>query len=174
MQLGELLKAAGYPASEAYVTLEVGGICADSRRVRQGDVFVALSGLHYDGHCYIAEALARGALFVVSERFLMGVPLLVVESTREALSRLFDAWYGHPTKDICLIGITGPNGKTSTAAMLAALIFLLMFFNYFYLKFAVRKIKNIKSEYASCGKQEIMKHIAEAGRPSLFSGLALG
>ena len=61
-----------------------------------------------------------------------------------------------------------------TAAMLAALIFLLMFFNYFYLKFAVRKIKNIKSEYASCGKQEIMKRIAEAGRPSLFSGVVFG
>ena len=60
------------------------------------------------------------------------------------------------------------------SAIMAALIFVLMFFNYFYFRFAIKKIKGVKSEYASCSRQEIIRHIAEAGRPSLFSGLAFG
>lgn len=62
----------------------------------------------------------------------------------------------------------------ATTVVLAVLVFVLMFFNYFYFRFCIKRIKEVKSEYASCSKQEILRHIAEAGRPSLFSGLAFG
>lgn len=122
MLLNELLAAAGYRQAESFADRLVRGICADSRRVREGEIFVALSGLHHDGHQHISEALARGAVLIVSERYVTGAPLLVVDSTRAALARLFDAWYGHPARGMSLIGITGTNGKTSTAAMLAAIL----------------------------------------------------
>lgn len=122
MLLGELLKSAGYYIQAPLAQREVVGICTDSRRVRQGEIFVALSGLCHDGHLHVGEALSRGAVLIVSERPVSGAPILVVESTRVALSRLFDAWYGHPAKGLWLIGITGTNGKTSTAAMLAAIL----------------------------------------------------
>ncbi|MBP3921461.1 MAG: hypothetical protein J6D27_00680 [Ruminiclostridium sp.] len=62
----------------------------------------------------------------------------------------------------------------SSAAMLAILVFVLMFFNFFYFRFAVKKIKNVKSENASYSRREVLHRISEAGRPSLFSGLAFG
>jgi Na+-driven multidrug efflux pump len=58
--------------------------------------------------------------------------------------------------------------------MMAVLIFLLMFFNFFYYRFAVKRIKDIKSESASLSRREVLSRISEAGRPSLFSGLAFG
>lgn len=122
MLVNELLKSAGYRVEEALGQRETVGICTDSRRVRQGEIFVALSGLSHDGHLHVGEALSRGAVLIVSERHMSGAPVLVVESTRVALARLFDAWYGHPARGLCMIGITGTNGKTSTAAMLAAIL----------------------------------------------------
>lgn len=61
-----------------------------------------------------------------------------------------------------------------SALMLAIFVFVLMFFNFFYYRFAVKKIKDIKSEYASVSRREVLLRISEAGRPSLFSGLAFG
>ncbi len=122
MLLKDLLTSAGYAVDEKTGEIEIKGIATDSRRVRQGDLFVAIKGLSADGFLHISEALARGASFVVAERRAMGVPTLVVENAREALARLFDAWYDHPARGMSLIGITGTNGKTSTAAMLAAIL----------------------------------------------------
>lgn len=122
MLLRDLLLSAGYCADIADGEIEISGITADSRRVKRGEVFVAIKGLSEDGFLHIGEALARGAAFVVAERRAMGVPMLVVENARAALARLFDAWYGHPARELSLIGITGTNGKTSTAAMLVSIL----------------------------------------------------
>ncbi len=122
MLLKNLLISAGYEADEKIGDIEIFGITSDSRRVKKGDLFVAIKGLSEDGFSYIGEALSRGAVFVVSERRALGVMSLVVKNAREALARLFDAWYGHPARDMTLVGITGTNGKTSTAAMLAAIL----------------------------------------------------
>ena len=122
MRINDLLTSAGYVVDEKYVDIEVGGIASDSRRVRSGDLFVAIKGLTDDGFNHISEALSRGAVFVIAERRVVGVPSLVVENARKALACLFDAWYGHPARNMHLIGITGTNGKTSTAAMLAAIL----------------------------------------------------
>ncbi len=121
MLLKDLLMAAGYDGA-AFENVEVSGITADSRCVQRGFVFVAVKGLSHDGFSYIGEALSRGAVLVVAQKRAMGVPTLVVDSARAALARLLDAWYGHPAKDMQLIGITGTNGKTSTAAMLVSIL----------------------------------------------------
>ena len=102
--------------------MEITGICSDSRHVAEGNLFVALRGLHSDGAAHVGEAVARGASFVVSERPVTGVPFLAVPDARRALALLWDAWYGHPARGMTLIGITGTNGKTSTAFMLAAIL----------------------------------------------------
>ncbi len=120
MKLKELLQEAGLPLPECerMWEREITGISSDSRTVRHGEVFVALCGLRCDATAFVSEALSKGAAFVIAERPLEGRNTMRVANAREALARLFDAWYGHPTRDITLIGITGTNGKTSTATML--------------------------------------------------------
>ncbi len=120
MKLGKLLREAGLSdeLKKDLAEYEITGICSDSRRVRAGEIFVALRGLHYDGARFVAQALGRGAAFVLCEQPLEGKNTMVVEDARAALAKLLDAWYGHPARELSLIGITGTNGKTSTAYML--------------------------------------------------------
>lgn len=123
MKLKELLEAAGLPSCcEKMADYEITGVVSHSRAVKKGNLFVALRGVNCDGTQYVADAFLRGAAFVISERALEGERTLMVENARVALSRLCDAWYGHPTASLSLIGITGTNGKTSTATMLAHIL----------------------------------------------------
>ena len=119
MKLGELCIEAGIALSipNMYDT-EITGVCSDTRALKKGNLFVAMRGLHCDGAQFAAKALSLGACAIVAERSLEGIETVVVPNAREALSRLLDAWYGHPTREMKLIGITGTNGKTSTALML--------------------------------------------------------
>jgi UDP-N-acetylmuramoyl-L-alanyl-D-glutamate--2,6-diaminopimelate ligase len=104
----------------------VSGVAYDSRKVMAGDLFVAVPGLRQDGRRYIEDALARGAAAVVLEwpDLLEGkaVPRVLVPSSREALARLADAYFGHPSGDLTVIGITGTNGKTTTSYLVDALL----------------------------------------------------
>ncbi|HZP37913.1 MAG TPA: UDP-N-acetylmuramoyl-L-alanyl-D-glutamate--2,6-diaminopimelate ligase [Methylomirabilota bacterium] len=104
----------------------VTGLAYDSRKATPGSLFVAIPGFKQDGRRFAADALGRGAAVVVAEG---GDPLpgsaaarVVVRSSREALARLADAYHGHPSRRLTVIGITGTNGKTTTSLLVEALL----------------------------------------------------
>jgi UDP-N-acetylmuramoyl-L-alanyl-D-glutamate--2,6-diaminopimelate ligase len=104
----------------------VSGVAYDSRRVQPGELFVAVPGLKQDGRRFVEEALTRGAAAVVLERpdVLEGrsTGRVLVPSSREALARLADAYFGHPSGALTVVGITGTNGKTTTSYLVDALL----------------------------------------------------
>src|SRR6202163_1924843 len=102
----------------------VTGIAYDSRRVERGNVFVALQGLQADGAAFAQQAIERGAVAVVSERPAAShapVAWVLVEDARLALAVLAAAFYRHPSADMQVVGITGTNGKTTTAYLVASI-----------------------------------------------------
>ena len=100
------------------------GVAYDSRSVARGHVFVALKGQRSDGAAYAAQAVAAGAAAVVAEvppGSPAGVPWLVVPDARLALARLAAEYFQHPSRDLRVVGITGTNGKTTIAYLIAAI-----------------------------------------------------
>jgi len=95
-------------------------IVSDSRQVTPGALFVAYRGVGDDGHCFIPDAVARGAAAIVGEQALPGLllPYIQVVDGRAALAWLNAAWYGNPSRSMALVGITGTDGKTTTANVL--------------------------------------------------------
>jgi UDP-N-acetylmuramoyl-L-alanyl-D-glutamate--2,6-diaminopimelate ligase len=103
----------------------VSGVTADSRRVERGDCFVAVPGFKQDARRFIPDAVGRGAAVIVTEGepvAAVSAPQIVVPSARRALAALAGAWYGHPSRDLTLVGITGTNGKTTTSYLVDALL----------------------------------------------------
>jgi len=108
------IKPAHLPAENIPIT----GLSADSRAVQPGFLFIAWQGKAADGHAYIPEALTRGAVALLTEKPLpdpVPVPVIVVSNARIAYSYLSSAWFGHPAHRLTIVGITGTNGKSSTA-----------------------------------------------------------
>ncbi|MDQ0270338.1 UDP-N-acetylmuramoyl-L-alanyl-D-glutamate--2,6-diaminopimelate ligase [Cytobacillus purgationiresistens] len=96
--------------------LEITSIENDNRKVVEGSLFVCIKGYTVDGHNFAASAIEKGAVAVIAERDLnLPVPVIVVKSTRRAMALLADAFYGHPSQKMHLIGVTGTNGKTTTS-----------------------------------------------------------
>ncbi len=109
----------GTGAGQVDVTLK--GVSHDSRRVNEGDVFVALRGDTQDGHDFVTEAVSRGAVAVICERPLpQPVPQIVVPDGRPALARAAAEVYGNPSHHLRLVGVTGTNGKTTVVHMIEA------------------------------------------------------
>ncbi|KAG1362635.1 UDP-N-acetylmuramoyl-L-alanyl-D-glutamate--2,6-diaminopimelate ligase MurE, chloroplastic-like [Cocos nucifera] len=128
LTLAELIDESGVVPVSVYGDMEVliSGIQNDSRKVMPGNVFVCCAGYKTDGHCFVAEAMERGAVAVVASREL-GIneklackALLVMEDTNSVLPVLAATFYGHPSKSLSVIGITGTNGKTTTAHLVRA------------------------------------------------------
>lgn len=99
----------------------VTGISVDSRTTSSGDLFIALDGRE-DGARYAAEAVSRGAVAVVSEKALLGLPNILVEDTRLEYARLSAAFYGNPSERLKMIAVVGTNGKTTTAVLIYRLL----------------------------------------------------
>ncbi len=99
---------------------EITGVTEDSRRIQPGMVFVAYAGGSADGHAFIPQAVKAGAAAVVGERESapLAVPYLRVDDSRAALGLLAAAWSGFPSRSLVLIGVTGTDGKTTTASLI--------------------------------------------------------
>jgi UDP-N-acetylmuramoyl-L-alanyl-D-glutamate--2,6-diaminopimelate ligase len=103
--------------------IEITGLAYDSRQVRVGTLFFCITGYERDGHDFAAAAVAGGAAALVVERPLgLGVPELLVESSRASMGSLAARFYGEPTSELRVIGVTGTNGKTTTAHLVRALL----------------------------------------------------
>ena len=104
----------------------VTGITQDSRNVEPGDILCCVRGESFDGHQFIGEAVSRGAVAVlvehIDESIDSSVAQIVVTDVRPVLGRVASAAFRHPASSVKMVGITGTNGKTSTAAILGTLI----------------------------------------------------
>ena len=105
MKLKQIIQNAEVNILHGSADTEITGICSDSRKVTPGSLFFAVKGCASDGHAYIPQALEKGAV-------------AVVDGSRKALAMAADAFYGHPSAKLTLVGITGTNGKTTTVTLL--------------------------------------------------------
>ena len=103
--------------------VDIAGLAYDARAVGPRDVFFCVRGLRRDGHEFAAEAVGRGAAALVVDHPLdLDVPQVVVADVRGAMASAAAAFYGHPTRSLELVGVTGTNGKTTTAHLVRALL----------------------------------------------------
>lgn len=103
--------------------VEVGGVVYDSRRVTSGSFFCCLRGLNTDGHAFAAAAVVDGASVLLVDHLLdIDVPQVIVSDTRAAMGPISSAFFGHPSRSLIVVGVTGTNGKTTTTSLLAAVL----------------------------------------------------
>ncbi|MER3412113.1 MAG: UDP-N-acetylmuramoyl-L-alanyl-D-glutamate--2,6-diaminopimelate ligase, partial [Thermoleophilia bacterium] len=94
-------------------SVEIRDLAYDSRAVEPGTLFFCVPGERADGHDFAAEAVARGAVALVVDRPLdLSLPQLVVEDVRAAMALVACEFFGHPSRDLLVAGVTGTNGKT--------------------------------------------------------------
>ena len=121
MRLDEIIPS-GSAGGDPGATVEVSSLAYDSRRVQPGTLFFCVSGFERDGHEFAPEAVERGAVALVVERPLgLGVPEVLVDSSRAAMGPAAARFYGDPTAELRVVGVTGTNGKTTTAFLVRAL-----------------------------------------------------
>ena len=121
-QLQELLGDVRAIEIEDSLNPTISSLTYDSRTVEKGSCFFAVRGTQSDGHNYIASAVERGAVAVVCEAIpevkSEGVSYIVVEDSNRAMAAMAAAYYDHPSQELHLVGVTGTNGKTTTATLL--------------------------------------------------------
>lgn len=104
------------------LTVSVVNIQFDSRKVKSGDLFVAVKGSHVDGHQFIAKAIESGAAAVVCEEFpanvVPGVTFVRIANSQKAFGQMAAAFFGNPSANLKVVGVTGTNGKTTIATLL--------------------------------------------------------
>jgi UDP-N-acetylmuramyl-tripeptide synthetase len=112
-----------HPLAGSAADPEVTAICTDSRRVTPGCLFVAIDGFAHDGHTFIADAVDNGAVAVVCRKAVdVDAVVVRVADPRAALARLACRYYGFPADRMCLIGVTGTNGKTTVTYLLERML----------------------------------------------------
>ena len=107
--------------NEQIPNIDVNGLSLDSRTVEKGNLFVAIPGTDLDGHDYIQQAINKGAVAVITNGRDVGklpIPQIKVANPRRAASIIAADYYGHPSRQLTVIGITGTNGKTTTASLI--------------------------------------------------------
>jgi UDP-N-acetylmuramoyl-L-alanyl-D-glutamate--2,6-diaminopimelate ligase len=120
MKLGALLAQARIAVPDGAADRDVRAIAYDSRKVKEGSLFVAIPGFHRDGTDFVPEATKNGAVAVVSQRKVRTkTPVAVVPDVRAALADLSVAFFDHPTEKLRVVGVTGTDGKTTTVHLVS-------------------------------------------------------
>lgn len=105
-----------------YTSISVNEVCFDSREVKPGCLFVAVTGISFDGHMFIEQSIAKGAKAIVCQAMPQaiesGITYIKVKDSSQALSVIAANFYGNPSEQLKLIGVTGTNGKTTTVTLL--------------------------------------------------------
>ena len=124
MKLKEMLAGLELLSVSADMETEIANVCYDSRQVRTGELFVALSGYTVDGHRFISQAAAAGAAAVLCQTPPEDekIPYVQVADSRRALAVVGANFFGHPAEAMTMVGITGTNGKTTTTYLLKAIL----------------------------------------------------
>lgn len=125
MKLQEIIRNTKIVKTEGELDIEISGIAYDSRKVKKGDVFVAIPGLIYDGTHFVPMALDKGAAAVVTEKDIDikgRAAKVIVQGARSSLADLSCAYHGFPSRKLNIVGITGTNGKTTTAYLLDSVL----------------------------------------------------
>jgi UDP-N-acetylmuramoyl-L-alanyl-D-glutamate--2,6-diaminopimelate ligase len=121
-ELRDILYKVSLTSTYGDMNVEVNGIAFDSRKVQQGYVFVAVAGTQSDGHTYIGKAVELGAKTIVCEKLpdsiIENVTFVTVKNSSHALGIMASNYFGTPSEKLKLIGVTGTNGKTTTATLL--------------------------------------------------------
>ena len=122
MNLKTILETLDYEVVQGSIDLKVGSINYDSRKVRKNDIFVCIKGFATDGHKYIDKALENGASVIVLQDNVeikdKDVTVIKCNDTRKALAVIGANFYDNPSRKMKMIGVTGTNGKTTTAFMI--------------------------------------------------------
>jgi len=123
MKLSMLALEAGNGLLEVRGDCEIGDISMDSRKKMVQGLFFCIPGARFDAHDFAPQAIANGACALVVARFLpLDVPQVLVKNVRAAMSPMASAFYGHPEKEVKLLGITGTKGKTTTSFLVKAIM----------------------------------------------------
>lgn len=121
--LSELLQGADYQSKSDIAKISIGGITTDSRKVKEGDLFICVKGAADDGHKHVLEARMLGAAAVVSEIDTeCGLPQIKVTNSRETYSIICQNFFKNPKNDLKIVTIVGTNGKTTTSYILEHLL----------------------------------------------------
>lgn len=123
MELSELLKPISPLEVRGSLDTEISNVNTDSRQVRRGDLFIAVKGTQTDGHAFIDSAIANGAAAILVSDPIPAAPpsdvvFVRVDNTEAIVGRVATHFYGDPTERLRLVGVTGTNGKTTTATLL--------------------------------------------------------
>ena len=122
MKLSEVLKNIVILESVGKTDIEICGIQIDSRKIEAGHLYIAVCGTQADGHQYIGKAIAQGATAVVCQQLPedlpAGVTFIRIEDTEDATGKIATQFYGNPSTQLKLVGVTGTNGKTTIATLL--------------------------------------------------------
>lgn len=122
MLLKELLQTAGKYEKSGSDEIEINGIEIDSRKIKDGNAFIAIRGTQADGHDYISKAIELGAKAIICEKLpektIEGITYAIFSDTEDAVGKIATTFYGNPTEKLDLVGVTGTNGKTTIATLL--------------------------------------------------------
>ena len=123
MLLGNLIEKENTADMHADLDMVINGICFDTRKIKSGDMFVAIRGFEHDGHAFISEAVEKGAACIICEE-PPEVPAqyILAEDSRRALAYASAEWFDNPASKLKVVGVTGTNGKTTVTSLVKQII----------------------------------------------------